>query len=525
MPDDAADRRRTSCSRCCANSTPQGVQLIWVEEPPAGPEWDGVRDRLQPRRGTDDPRFPIPVFLRWNTHDPGLKSAGRAPSSWRPSRRPRCCAAACGGSGDTDDSFDPRRLIVFGDEASAPTRTPAAVPGPAASQPALIGSKYSINTLDTEATDSSPAEDLEPKAGDPANRGSGFGNCVSARLWIEILADEYGFGFEQCKDEKPVRAFTFAEPGATVAGVKAQIDAFLQSDDSSSLRPGRHRRRHQLHPPDLPRSDQRLAMQVRPLEPGQLRQRGPGGAKEGGDLADAVARVADKGDGGRVLFVTVPNQGDTPFARGENRTHVDFDRRDCLEQLTDAFNGGLRAEAPMMAASPAVAFAEDIAAIILDEPDDFDYDNTTDAACTTPSPDDPARPGVRADLPALLKCTTESRIDDAKSNRYFWAGPLNFTFDLQDELATRRCAAPSETRSEPGARSSGRASVAARRAGVSPRGRAGSRFVQCGGAGGPRPFDHAVLMRAPGTPRALPAEDPDEAVPSRRDSSPPCCCC
>jgi L-threonylcarbamoyladenylate synthase len=24
----------------------EGVHLIWVEEPPAGPEWDGVRDRL-----------------------------------------------------------------------------------------------------------------------------------------------------------------------------------------------------------------------------------------------------------------------------------------------------------------------------------------------------------------------------------------------------------------------------------------------------------------------------------------------
>jgi L-threonylcarbamoyladenylate synthase len=23
------------------------VQLIWVEEPPSGPGWDGVRDRLQ----------------------------------------------------------------------------------------------------------------------------------------------------------------------------------------------------------------------------------------------------------------------------------------------------------------------------------------------------------------------------------------------------------------------------------------------------------------------------------------------
>jgi len=95
-------------------------------------------------------------------------------------------AAACGGSGDTVDTFDPRRLIVFGDEASVLTGTPAAVPGPAASQPAPIGSKYAINTLDTVATDSSPAEDLEPKAGDPANRGSGFGNCISARLWIQI---------------------------------------------------------------------------------------------------------------------------------------------------------------------------------------------------------------------------------------------------------------------------------------------------------------------------------------------------
>jgi L-threonylcarbamoyladenylate synthase len=25
----------------------EGVDLIWVETPPAGPEWDGVRDRLQ----------------------------------------------------------------------------------------------------------------------------------------------------------------------------------------------------------------------------------------------------------------------------------------------------------------------------------------------------------------------------------------------------------------------------------------------------------------------------------------------
>ena len=25
----------------------EGVQLIWIEAPPPGPEWDGVRDRMQ----------------------------------------------------------------------------------------------------------------------------------------------------------------------------------------------------------------------------------------------------------------------------------------------------------------------------------------------------------------------------------------------------------------------------------------------------------------------------------------------
>ena len=40
-------RRRTNCSPRCANSTTPACDLIWVEEPPEGPEWDGVRDRLQ----------------------------------------------------------------------------------------------------------------------------------------------------------------------------------------------------------------------------------------------------------------------------------------------------------------------------------------------------------------------------------------------------------------------------------------------------------------------------------------------
>lgn len=343
-------------------------------------------------------------------------------------------AAGCGG-GDTVDSFDPRRLIVFGDEASVLSGTPAAVPGPAASQPAPIGSKYSVNTLDTEETDTSPAEDLEPKAGDPANLGAAYGNCVSGRLWIQNLADEYGFGFEQCKDDKPVRAFTFAEPGAKVAGVKAQIDAFLQSDSFSSrdlvaIYVGTN----DIHEIYLGVTS---ASQCKydPSDPDSSGSAARAARQRGSNLADQVKRVADNGSGGRTLFITVLNQGDTPFARNENRIHSDFDRRDCLENLTDAFNGGLRADGPTDGRiAGLVAFAEDDAAVILDNPDDFDYDNAVDAACTTPAPDDAAQPGVRADLPALLKCTTANRKEDAKSHRYFWAGPLNFGIDIHDEL-------------------------------------------------------------------------------------------
>jgi L-threonylcarbamoyladenylate synthase len=45
MPDDARAAAQDLFAALRALDA-QGVQLIWVEEPPPGPEWDGVRDRL-----------------------------------------------------------------------------------------------------------------------------------------------------------------------------------------------------------------------------------------------------------------------------------------------------------------------------------------------------------------------------------------------------------------------------------------------------------------------------------------------
>jgi L-threonylcarbamoyladenylate synthase len=45
MPDDAA-RAAQELFAVLRDLDARGVRLIWVESPPPGPEWDGVRDRL-----------------------------------------------------------------------------------------------------------------------------------------------------------------------------------------------------------------------------------------------------------------------------------------------------------------------------------------------------------------------------------------------------------------------------------------------------------------------------------------------
>jgi len=46
MPEDAAQAAHELFA-ALRELDSTGVDLIWVEEPPEGPEWEGVRDRLQ----------------------------------------------------------------------------------------------------------------------------------------------------------------------------------------------------------------------------------------------------------------------------------------------------------------------------------------------------------------------------------------------------------------------------------------------------------------------------------------------
>ncbi len=115
--------------------------------------------------------------------------------------------ASCGGSTTTEE-FAPKRLLVFGDEASLLTRGSSAT--------ARDGKKYTLNGFTPSTT--------------PANSTP---DCGINPLWVQWLATNYGFVFEQCNyTGGPAAAFNYATAGATVAVTVGQVNAWLNAGNS-----------------------------------------------------------------------------------------------------------------------------------------------------------------------------------------------------------------------------------------------------------------------------------------------------
>lgn len=318
--------------------------------------------------------------------------------------------AACGG-GDTVDKFSPDRLLVLGDETSLITPE---------------GLKYSVNALDPVAPAPEPGASA-PQAVD--NPPSGPIDCRRNRLWIQVIAEEYGFGFAECNSDPagtPQEGTIYAAVGARVADIADQIarhetTSRFTSSDLVTVFAGQHdildiyagvtaanQCGYEVADPERSGSAARTA-----------RARGQA-------LAGHVNAIARNGDGGRVLFVTVPNQGATPFARQEP---TDFDRRDCLQNLTDAFNAGLRTDVVADGRQVGLVAIDEQVELILDNNDRFGFDdaNVTEATCRPEAP--------------LPNCTTATLRFAASSEDYLWADDLHFGPELHDllgDLATSR---------------------------------------------------------------------------------------
>jgi len=277
--------------------------------------------------------------------------------------------AGCGG-GDLLDPFQPERILAFGDETS--------VIG-------ADGRNWGINGLDA----------------------NGAFSCTVRPNWVQALATGFGFAFPQCNPAGFTRLATlYAAPAAKQADVAAQIDTHLAGGTGFGAK-------------DLVTI---LAGQHDILEVyGQFATLGLDGAKaelrnRGKALAAQVNRVAQAG--GRVLIVTVPDLGLSPFAIAEETATPG--RKKALAELTDAFNSGLRADIINDGRRIGLVLADEMVQVISRNPAFNGFNNVTQVACATAPP----------------ACTTATLVSGASDSTWLWADATHLSYGGHNRLTT-----------------------------------------------------------------------------------------
>jgi outer membrane lipase/esterase len=205
--------------------------------------------------------------------------------------------ASCGGGTYQVTAFVPVRILSLGDESSM-------LVGPQ-------GLKYSINGVsqETQTVD-----------------------CTLLPIWTQVLANSYGLVYSNCNPEAVASpaGVGLATIDATVDDVQKQVDTFLAADtfnnnDMVTIWVGMHDVLDEYAANGSGNDVDALTATMH---------------ARGGQLAGIVNQIANSG--ARVILLTIPDMGLSPFAAAENE-RGDFDRAALLTQMSDAFNRSLRA--------------------------------------------------------------------------------------------------------------------------------------------------------------------------------------
>lgn len=277
--------------------------------------------------------------------------------------------AGCGG-GDLLEPFQPDRILAFGDETSVIEAN---------------GRNWGVNGLDS----------------------SGAFSCTLKPNWVQALATGFGFAFPQCNPAGFTRLATmYAVAGAKQAGVAAQIDAHLaggtgfNAKDLVTILAGQH---------DILEVYAQVGTLGVDAAKTELRNRGKA-------LAAQVNRVAQAG--GKVLIVTVPDLGLSPFALAEQATTPG--RQQVLKDLTEAFNNGLRADIINDGRRIGLVLADEMVQVVNRAPAFNGFTNVTQAVCST------APPG----------CTTGTLVTGGSDSTWLWADTTHLSYGGHNRLTT-----------------------------------------------------------------------------------------
>jgi outer membrane lipase/esterase len=203
--------------------------------------------------------------------------------------------ASCGGGTYQVQAFVPARILTFGDESNS-----------------LISSqglKYSINALSIQT-------DLI--------------DCSLAPLWNQVLATSYTLVYADCNVEAVASpgAFDLTTLNATVDDTVAQVAAFEAGDafngnDLVTIWVGAH---------DVLNDYAENGSGDQPTLVTDMRASAL-------NLANLVNSIV--ATGAKVILLTIPDMGDSPFAATEQQ-RGDFDRVGLLSQMSQGFNNSLR---------------------------------------------------------------------------------------------------------------------------------------------------------------------------------------
>lgn len=313
----------------------------------------------------------------------------------RPLARAAACLAAgllvavslvsCGGGTYQVHTFAPARLLSFGDENSLLTSD---------------GEKYSVNGIST----STNQED-----------------CTVNPMWFQLLAISYNVIYPECNpagDLSPT-AHSFAAVDATLDDVQRQLDTFAASDsfttdDLVTLYVGVHDLLNLYAGASGVDQTADLLVQMKAL------------GVQYGNLVNSVSNA-----GAKVLVLTIPDMGDSPFAVAEMQ-RGDFDRAHLLSQMSDAYNRAMRSTIINDGSRIGLVLVDDIVHGAARSPSAFGLTSYNIAACLDTAP-----------LPSCTSDASDIREDDTQSppvanaQFYLWADATHLGITANNSIGQR----------------------------------------------------------------------------------------
>jgi phospholipase/lecithinase/hemolysin len=287
-----------------------------------------------------------------------------------------CAAAvavlgACGGSTSQYETFVPKRLFAFGDEASVLIAS---------------GQNYSVNGLDASSAI----------------------DCTALPIWVQSVATLYGFVFAECNPGHVAepQARDLAAAGAKVADVAAQVDSQVAAGGF---------RDQDLALVLIGQNDILELYAQYPLR-SELDLLADAGAR-GRQLARLVKTLIDLG--ARVVVSNLPDLGLSPYAFTERSRNFDLDRAALITRLVTAFNEQLGANLVLDGRFVGLMQTDVRIQAMVKSPASFALVNVIDPVCTVALPD----------------CTTATLVSGALPSQYLWADATQLSTGGQTQLA------------------------------------------------------------------------------------------